>query len=182
MIEYQYELGMAIESIGDFLVYRELVKDNPVTNCGASFRNEVFELNAYCWCSDSEDGKGLHKEGCPPNFVYGDLKVTWYKHINRGTSQNKTLTLDEIEDMRRKCIDSVSPSATPTLCESINNKKWFGDSVCIKLEYVNGFMSLCQNVGGVPQLGVLLDDREDAEELINALRIWLQTNPRSRND
>lgn len=94
----------------------------------------------------------------------------------------KRACFGKIEDMRRKCIDSVSSSATPTLRESICHKKWFEDRVHIKLEYVNGFMSLCQNVGGVPQLGILLDDAEDAEELVEALQAWLATKPRSRNE
>jgi hypothetical protein len=36
-------------------------------------------------------------------------------------------------------------------------------------------------VAGHDQYGILLDDREDAEELIEALQAWLATNPRSRN-
>ena len=76
------EIGMAIESIGDFLVYRGLVEDNPVTNCGASFRMKSSNLMHIAGAVIQKMAKA-DKEGCPPNFVYGSLKVTWYKHINR---------------------------------------------------------------------------------------------------
>jgi len=107
LIDLQYDLQIAIESIGEFLVYRKLTAENPCHNNGESYQNRTFALSSYCWCEGDR-----HPQGCPQNFVCEEFNITvhWYKHIGRGSYQNRTMTLDEIEQMRRKCIDSL-PSA-----------------------------------------------------------------------
>ena len=55
-------------------------------------------------------------------------------------------------------------------------------NVNTQVEYDNGFMFLVQKVDGCAQIGILIEDKEDAEELIETLKMWLATNPRSRNE
>ena len=67
------------------------------------FKNDVFELNPYCW--DEED----EKRYALPNFIYKPNSVTikWYKYPMRDAYINKPLTLYEFWLMLDDCIKSV---------------------------------------------------------------------------
>lgn len=79
---------------------------DPTCNVGteADFENTVFVMRAYCWCDGDFDG---HGEGCPPNFVYGDFVAGWYKHSNRGASQNRMMTTQEWRRVMIHCLSSL---------------------------------------------------------------------------
>ena len=55
--------------------------------------NDTFEMRTYCWCDTAwdENPDHPHANGCPPNFLYKPtgMKITWYKHANRGITSNK---------------------------------------------------------------------------------------------
>jgi hypothetical protein len=111
---HYYELTMeqhvqgAICAIGEAIQAKGLCDgNNPAGNSGAEFVNEVFALRSYCWCDGDR-----HMDGCPPNFECGDFAASWYKHLLRGASQSREISFDEMEAIRRKCIDSL-PSPTP---------------------------------------------------------------------
>lgn len=91
---------------------------------GVDIDNDVFMMHPYCWC-DKEDcswcgevgimpeilRKGLNikysETKRSPNFWYKplDFKVWWYKYIGRGVETNKILTIEQLEEMREKCIN-----------------------------------------------------------------------------
>ena len=80
---------------------------DPTDNSGASFENEVFVLNAYCWC----DGENLeHEEGCPPNFEYkpSGFVASWYKYLGRGSSVSEAIDQDAFTSLLAACLASLS--------------------------------------------------------------------------
>ena len=83
------------------------IGSNPTENSGATFSNEVFSMNAYCWCDGvNEDHE---KNGCPVNFLYKktDFTASWYKHINRDFHSDDISRSDLIK-MMNNCINSIS--------------------------------------------------------------------------
>lgn len=58
-----------------------------------------------------------HAANCPehpdndrsklPNFRCGDFEVRWYKYIGRDISCNRSITRQELEDMFKKCFESL---------------------------------------------------------------------------
>lgn len=76
-----------------------------VSNSGGEpWEGATFALRAYCWC----DG-GQHPDDCPPNFEYRPAHFTacWYKHVGRGNSQSRALSVREWVDMLGWCIREV---------------------------------------------------------------------------
>ena len=75
--------------------------DNP-TEVG-SFDNDVFTLEAYCWC----DGT-IHLEDCPPNFTHKrtGYSVSWYKHLGRGV-ECKPIEVEKWWTIFRECFNSL---------------------------------------------------------------------------
>lgn len=71
---------------------------DPFGNTGGSYKNGVFEVQAYSWDESKEQ---------PYNFKYGDFEVSWYKYLGRGTSTNKEISPEEVEGMLDACLDSV---------------------------------------------------------------------------
>ena len=80
---------------------------NPCNNVGpdANFENEVFAMRAYCWCDGEVAG---HEEGCPVNFETDGLRVSWYKHVRRGTSCDRQITAKEWQVIFVRCAASLS--------------------------------------------------------------------------
>ena len=79
-----------------------------VSNSGADpWEGEVFSLRAYCWC---DGDKGGHDDGCPPNFEHhpSGLIVCWYKHVGRGSSQNRAVSVREWVNILGSCIREVN--------------------------------------------------------------------------
>ena len=71
--------------------------ENPFGNTGASFKCDVFEVQAYSW-SDEEQ---------PFNFKWRDVEISWYKYLGRGMSANKELSADLAAQMLKECVDAV---------------------------------------------------------------------------
>lgn len=82
-----------IQVLGDKLVLLGYCTANPCFNNGGKYENDTFALRSYCWC----DGN-LHKDGCPPNFQYNDIRISWYKHHQRGVKSEIEITT-EIEKL-----------------------------------------------------------------------------------
>lgn len=79
---------------------------DPTGNVGpeADFENDVFAMRAFCWCDGDFAG---HEDGCPPNFVCGDFVAGWYKHSQRGASQNREMPIQEWARMMTACLASL---------------------------------------------------------------------------
>lgn len=92
-----------LDALGD-LVSKGRYEDNPTSNTGAAFENDVFQMRAYCWCDGEAEG---HQDGCPPNFVCGDLTITWYKHSHRGASMSREVAFKEWLAIFTKCVNSL---------------------------------------------------------------------------
>lgn len=71
---------------------------SPFENTGVSYDNNVFSVHAYDW-DDNER----------PNFIYKDLKVWWYKHVDRGTYAEcgHKLTAEDVNQMIIECCTSI---------------------------------------------------------------------------
>lgn len=136
--------------------------EDPTSNTGAEFVNDVFELRSYCWC----DGEGEHaEEGCPPNFKHGDFEARWYKYLGRSGSQNRKLTAAEWDEMFEACVASVpgTKKAKKALRQRIEKAVGaaIGDSRAVTVAVSKGgeiTLNLCLNF---PRH---LSDRMDAGE------------------
>lgn len=73
---------------------------SPFNNTGNSFKNDIFEVNAYYWGDDEKESK-------KPNFKCGDFEVRWYKYLGRGMSWTE-ITHDELNKILDKCVKSLS--------------------------------------------------------------------------
>lgn len=69
---------------------------------GQDFKNDTFEMHPYWW--GNEDAP----EAYEPNFQCGDLEIRWYKYIGRGMSVNHAVTRQELEEIFRKCRESIA--------------------------------------------------------------------------
>lgn len=72
----------------------------PGCNAGTEFKNDVFEMRAYCWNEDSEEAK-------LPNFKCGDIEIRWYKYLGRGTTINREVSPEEFIAVFEKCRASL---------------------------------------------------------------------------
>ena len=118
MKEYKPELGQAVfgqphkkyecpEYIIALLEYLEYEMESegafkdgysPFRNTGNKWKNEVFEAESYSWNEDVTQ---------PWNFKYGDLEISWYKHIGRGTSINFIPAPSMMVDVFNECLKSI---------------------------------------------------------------------------
>lgn len=71
---------------------------SPFENTANSFKNDVFEVQAYSW--DDE----VHQ---PYNFKCDDIKISWYKYLGRDTTINGEYEPQKIIDMFNKCLQSI---------------------------------------------------------------------------
>ena len=72
--------------------------NSPFDNTANTFKNKVFEVQAYSWDDEVEQ---LY------NFKCGDIEISWYKYLGRDTTINKEFTYKEIINMFNRCIDSL---------------------------------------------------------------------------
>lgn len=73
--------------------------DSPFRNSGNSYKNKVFEVQAYSW--DDE----VHQEY---NFKCGDVEISWYKYLGRDTTINDNYEEKYIIEIFNKCIESLN--------------------------------------------------------------------------
>lgn len=71
---------------------------SPFENTANSFKNDVFEVQAYNWSDDIEQ---------PYNFKCGDIEISWYKYLGRDTTINNEYEPQVIIDMFNKCLQSI---------------------------------------------------------------------------
>lgn len=71
---------------------------SPFENTANSFKNDVFEVQAYSW--DDE----VHQ---PYNFKCDDIEISWYKYLGRDTTINGEYEPQKIIDMFNKCLQSI---------------------------------------------------------------------------
>ncbi|MBU2685833.1 MAG: hypothetical protein KKF27_21540 [Gammaproteobacteria bacterium] len=72
--------------------------ESPFENTGGSYKNAVMEVEAYSWDDEKEQKY---------NFKWRDVEISWYKHLHRGTSINKEITLEEGVEMFNDCIKEL---------------------------------------------------------------------------
>lgn len=72
--------------------------DSPFDNTANTFKNNVFEVQAYSW--DDEVCQSY-------NFKYKNIEISWYKYLGRDTTINGQYSHKEIIDMFDKCIESI---------------------------------------------------------------------------
>ena len=72
--------------------------ESPFGNTGNTFKNDVFEVQAYNWDDD------IHQEY---NFKCGDIEISWYKYLGRDTTINDDYNEEYIIEMFNKCIKSL---------------------------------------------------------------------------
>ena len=71
---------------------------SPFENTANSFKNDVFEVQAYNW--DDE----VHQLY---NFKCDDIEISWYKYLGRDTTINGEYEPQKIIDMFNKCLQSI---------------------------------------------------------------------------
>lgn len=75
------------------------INPSPFEQGGEAYTCSSFTVRPYCWC----DGR-THPEGCPPNFTWRNVTISWYKHAGRSMSSNVDLTPDMISEMLNDCL------------------------------------------------------------------------------
>ena len=112
-------LTEALKSIRDAMEEKEPFEQGytPFNNSGEKFKNEVFEVNAYDWsdceCKGSGDDDWSQDKctcGWKPqlyNFKWNDVEVSWYKHLDRGTSVNREVSEEETQTLLAECLKSL---------------------------------------------------------------------------
>jgi hypothetical protein len=90
-----------IENKLDIVMHNKYGKeyDSPFRNSGNSYKNKVFEVQAYSW--DDE----VHQEY---NFKCGDVEISWYKYLCRDTTINDNYEEKYIIEIFNKCIESLN--------------------------------------------------------------------------
>lgn len=71
---------------------------SPFENTANSFKNDVFEVQAYSWNEDIEQSY---------NFKCDDIEISWYKYLGRDTTINGEYEPQKIIDMFNKCLNSI---------------------------------------------------------------------------
>lgn len=80
--------------------------ESPFLNTGNSYKDDVFEVNAYYW---GDDENIMMR----PNFKYGDFECRWYKHYFRGLSwsfrgrDDVNISASFFEQMLEDCFNSM---------------------------------------------------------------------------
>ena len=72
--------------------------ESPLTNSANSYKNEVFEMEAYSWDDEYDQ---------PYNFKWKDYEISWYKHFRRIPKSNRQISPDECAIMLDECLKSI---------------------------------------------------------------------------
>ena len=72
--------------------------DNPFSNSGQKWKCDTFEVESYSWDFDKEQEY---------NFKWNDIKVSWYKYLGRGMSVNVDISLKQIDELLKDCLDAL---------------------------------------------------------------------------
>lgn len=93
--EIDWRLQIYLNNTGE-VKYSEY--ESPFSNTANKYRNEVFEVEAYSWDDEKEQ---------PYNFKCGEIEISWYKWLGRGTMINGEYSKEEIVEMFNRCIGSL---------------------------------------------------------------------------
>lgn len=81
--------------------------DSPFSNTANSFKTNKFEVKAFNWNEDYAQ---------PYNFIYyvdktksnlDDVKISWYKYLDRDTTINQELDSSVVIDIFNECLESI---------------------------------------------------------------------------
>lgn len=72
--------------------------ESPFQNTGNSFIGKNFEVHAYSWDDESDQTY---------NFKCGNIEISWYKYLGRGTTINGNYSKDEIISMYNACLKEI---------------------------------------------------------------------------
>jgi hypothetical protein len=89
-----------VHLIGEYLVATRNVRDNPVQNVGAEYRNNVFFIQSYNWDDDADPEANF-------GFVEYGYEISWYKYLGRGDEANMPLNIFDALYMLNRCIVSI---------------------------------------------------------------------------
>ena len=70
---------------------------SPFQNTGARYQNDTFTVEAYSWGDEAQ----------PWNFTWGDVGISWYKWLGRGSSINQQLGHAKGMRMLDECLASI---------------------------------------------------------------------------
>ena len=75
-------------------------EENPFRNTGNvdGFNNGTFEVHSFYW---GDEPKFAY------NFKFRDIEISWYKYLGRGMTINRKITLDELELLYSRCVNSL---------------------------------------------------------------------------
>lgn len=72
--------------------------NSPFDNTAETFKNDVFEVQAYEWDDEVEQQY---------NFKCDDVEISWYKYLGRDTTINDNFDEKYIIETFNKCIKSL---------------------------------------------------------------------------
>ena len=80
--------------------------DSPFENTANSFKNDVFEVQAYSWNDDNPTSYNFkYYVGKESNLK--DIEISWYKYLGRDTTVNQQLDPNTYVYMFDKCLESI---------------------------------------------------------------------------
>lgn len=90
--DIEYRLNITMWNIN------QVEYDSPFANTGNSYIGKNFEVHAYHWDNEEEQ---------PYNFKCGNIEISWYKYLGRGTTINGKYYSEEILKMYEVCIKEI---------------------------------------------------------------------------
>lgn len=89
-----------IHLIGEALVHKRILQENPCYESSEGFTNDVFLLEPFDWDYESK-----------PNFIYfgeEDLIIEWHRDITRAAYMNyEEVSFDDWMMILNDCLDSI---------------------------------------------------------------------------
>ncbi len=79
--------------------------NSPFDNTGNRFECNAFKVHAYSWGDDPQ----------PWNFKWGNIEISWYKHLGRGMSSNKEINPAIAAKMLNQCLETIRKYETDNL-------------------------------------------------------------------
>lgn len=110
------------------------------------FENEVFVIRPYDWEEPNQPLPNFHHK--PTGF-----KVWWYKYAFRSSDMNMNLSVDEIREIFRQCVDSLSQEVEPSPSSQVKGYETadellelLEERIKVIIEYNNQIKMLTQEV------------------------------------
>ena len=81
--------------------------NSPFDNTGNSFKNDVFEVQAYSWDDEVQQEYNFLYPVDKTKANMSDLKISWYKYLGRDTTINQEIDSNVMVDIFNNCIQSL---------------------------------------------------------------------------